>query len=225
MVEFLPVLRRIVNMIIRILTVVVALGLLSLLLLRIVTVLTSRTRIYAAADAPARRVAIVFGAGLWHDGSPTPILRDRVATAVQLYFSGEVEKLLLSGDNRVVDYNEPAAMRQVALELGMPAEAIVLDYAGRRTYDTCYRAQAIFGLHNAILVTQKFHLPRALFICNATGLDAVGVPADQQVYRKSSLLYWNLREIIASAGAFWDVYIKHPVPVLGKFEPIFPEDT
>jgi vancomycin permeability regulator SanA len=225
MVEFLPVLRRIVKMIFRILTIVVTLGLLSLLLLRIVTVLPNRSRIYTAVDVPVGRVAIVFGAGLWHDGSPTPILRDRVATAVQLYFSNKVEKLLLSGDNRVVDYNEPAAMRQVALELGMPDEAIVLDYAGRRTYDTCYRAQAIFDLHNAILVTQKFHLPRALFICNAIGLDAVGVPADQQVYRKSSLLYWNLREIIATAGAFWDVYIKHPVPVLGKFEPIFPEDT
>lgn len=210
---------------VRILIILVALGFSSLILMRVVTGLTSRSHIFAAADVPAQRVAIVFGAGLWHDGRPTPILRDRVTTAVQLYFSNKVEKLLLSGDNRVVDYNEPAAMHQVALELGMPAEAIVLDYAGRRTYDTCYRAQAIFGIHTAILVTQKFHLPRALFVCNATGLEAFGVPADQQVYRKSSLLYWNLREIIATAGAFWDIYIKHPVPVLGKFEPIFPEDT
>jgi len=225
MVEFSTVDGRIGKMLVRILLFFIALGLISISIMRMTMALTSRSRIYTTSGVPSGRVAIVFGAGLWRDGSPTPILRDRVATAVQLYFSNKVEKLLLSGDNRVVDYNEPAAMRQVALELGMPDEAIVLDYAGRRTYDTCYRAQAIFGLHNAILVTQKFHLPRALFICNATGLDAVGVPADQQVYRKSSLLYWNLREIIATAGAFWDIYIKHPVPVLGKFEPIFPEDT
>ena len=96
-------------------------------------------------------------------------------TAAQLYFSGKVEKLLMSGDNRFVDYNEPEAMRQYARSLGVPEEAIVLDYAGRRTYDTCYRARDIFGVQSAILVTQNFHLPRALFTCNALGIRATGV--------------------------------------------------
>jgi len=113
-------------------------------------------------------------------------------------------------------------MREVALSLGVPGDAIVLDYAGRRTYDTCYRAKAIFGLTEAILVTQSFHLPRALYLCNQLGVDSLGVEADLRVYRKSSVLYWNMRELIAAAAALWDVNISHPVPVLGDPEPIFP---
>ena len=111
-----------------------------------------------------RPVVIVFGAGLRRDGTPTTVLRDRVETAAELYRQGKVEKLLMSGDNRFVDYNEPEAMRQYALQLGIPDEDIVLDYAGRRTYDTCYRAGAIFGVKKVILVTQLFHLPRAIYL-------------------------------------------------------------
>jgi SanA protein len=220
--KILPVFKRIVKMILKILLILVAFGLLVLLVPRLVTALSARGRVYTVADVPARRVAIVFGAGLWRDGSPTPILYDRVATAADLYHAGKVEKLLLSGDNRFVDYNEPAAMRELALTLGVPDEDIVLDYAGRRTYDTCYRAKAIFGVTQAILVTQEFHLPRALYLCNQLGLDAVGVNADLRDYRRASVLYWNLRELIATTAAVWDVTVRHPVPVLGDPEPIFP---
>jgi SanA protein len=189
---------------------------------RLVTAWSTRNRVYTIESAPVRRAAIVFGAGLWRDGSPTPVLRDRVATAAQLYFAGKVEKLLMSGDNSYVEYNEPGAMRGYALDLGVPEEAIVLDYAGRRTYDTCYRAKAIFGLQQAILVTQNFHLPRALYLCNALGLPSVGVPADRQVYRRRALFYWNLRELPATLAALWDVNVTRPQPILGKPEPIFP---
>jgi SanA protein len=130
----------------------------------------------------------------------------------------------MSGDNRYVEYNEPEAMRQYALSLGVPNEDIVLDYAGRRTYDTCYRAREIFGVKEAILVTQPFHLARALFLCNALGLDGVGVEANNRVYLKRSLLYWNLRELPATLTAFADV-LTRPQPVLGKPEPIFPESA
>jgi len=192
---------------------------------RLFSIWASRKYIYTLETVPSRRVAIVFGAGLWRDGRPTPVLRDRVATASSLYFLGKVEKLLMSGDNRFVYYNEPAAMQAYALELGIPEEDIVLDYAGRRTYDTCYRARDVFNVKNAILITQRFHIPRAIFVCNALGVPAIGVPADQyaqQAYRRSSLLYWNLREIPATFVALWELYISRPVPVLGKPEPIFP---
>jgi SanA protein len=168
------------------------------------------------------RVAIVFGAGLSRDGGPSPVLRDRVSTAANLYFSGKVEKLLMSGDNRFVDYNEPGAMREYALDLGVPDEAIVLDYAGRRTYDTCYRANYIFGVKQAVLVTQRFHLSRALFTCNSLGVKAIGVSADRRTYLKRSLFAWNMREVPASLVALWDVWVTHPLPVLGDPEPIFP---
>src|SRR5512139_669692 len=196
-------------------------GLLVLVLPRAVTSIYSLNRIYQEQDAPPSRVAIVFGAGLRRDGTPTPILRDRVETAADLYFDGKVEKILMSGDNRFEYYNEPESMRQYALSLGVPDAAIALDYAGRRTYDTCYRAEAIFGASEALLVTQKFHLPRALFLCNALGLKSSGVEADNIRYRKISLLIWNVREQIATVGAFIDVYWSNPVPVLGDPEPLF----
>jgi SanA protein len=205
----------------RVIRTLLLFGLLALFLPRIITAVYAILKTYTVEDVHADRVAIVFGAGLRRDGSPTAVLRDRVDTAAQLYFEGKVEKLLLSGDNRVVDYNEPESMRQYARSLGVPEEALVLDYAGRRTYDTCYRAKAIFGVESAILVTQKFHMARALFTCNALGLKAVGVEANNFYYLKRSRLYWNIREQFATVGAFWDVYVKRPLPVLGEPEPIF----
>jgi SanA protein len=216
------VFKLIVKMILKILLFLAVLGLLILIISRLVTGLYARPKTYSAADVPAHRVAIVFGAGLWRNGTATPVLYDRVRTAVNLFFAGKVEKLLMSGDNRFVDYNEPAVMRAVALSLGVPEQAIVLDYAGRRSYDTCYRAKVIFGVTDAILVTQAFHLPRTIYLCSHLGVDSVGVEADLRVYRKSALLYWNMRELPATVAALWEVNISHPVPVLGDPEPIFP---
>ncbi len=129
----------------------------------------------------------------------------------------------MSGDNSYLDYNEPGAMREYALSLGVPKTSIVLDYAGRRTYDTCYRARAIFGIQQAILVTQGFHLSRALYTCNALGLKAVGVPSDQRDYPRIHYCIGILRELPATLTAILDVHILRPVPILGKPEPIFPE--
>jgi len=209
-------------MVLKILLILAISGLFILLISRLITGLYARGRVYTASEVPTRRVAIVFGAGLWRNGAPTPVLIDRVTQAANLYFAGKVEKLLMSGDNRFVNYNEPEAMRQLALSLGVPSDAIVRDYAGRRTYDTCYRAKAIFGVTQAILVTQAFHMPRAIYLCDKLGVDSVGVNADLRVYRKSSVLYWNMRELLATTAALWDANIGHPVPVLGKQEPIFP---
>ncbi len=200
-----------------------ALSLFGLLIPRFIFLLYAQPRTFSATDVPARRVAVVFGAGI-RNGQPSPVLRDRVQTAVDLYFSGKVEKLLMSGDNRFVDYNEPEAMRQYALTLGVPDADIVLDYAGRRTYDTCYRARDIFGLDSVILVTQAFHLPRAIYLCNMLGVDGVGVPADIQYYRKISHAIWNFRETLATLDAINDIMYKKPVPVLGNPEPIFVEE-
>jgi SanA protein len=207
------------------LLLILLLGSVILLVPRLIIATYARSRIVNAEKSPSRPVAIVFGAGLWRDGSPTPVLRDRVATAASLYFAGKVEKLLMSGDNRFANYNEPAAMRLYALDLGVPDQAIVLDYAGRRTYDTCYRARDIFEVHQAILITQSFHLPRAIFLCEAMGVSVVGVPADLRQYRRSSLLYWNLRELPATLTALWEAYVTHPQPVLGNPEPIFPPEA
>jgi SanA protein len=197
-----------------------AVALLLALLPRLITGIYAANHIYKESESPAERVAIIFGAGLRRDGTPTAMLRDRVLTGADLYFSGKVEKLLMSGDNRFENYNEPESMRQFALSAGVPDEAIVLDYAGRRTYDTCYRAKVIFGVKSALLVTQKFHLPRALFLCNTLGLNAIGVEASN-CYWNGSPFVWDIREQFATIAAFLDLYVSSPSPVLGDPEPMF----
>jgi SanA protein len=195
-----------------------------LLLARLIAVGLAKPLTFTPADVPPARVAIVFGAGLLHDGSPTPVLRDRITTAAELFFNGKVEKLLMSGDNRFVDYNEPGSMKAYAIKIGVPEDAIILDYAGRRTYDTCYRAHTIFGLDKAIIITQEYHLSRALYLCNRLGMSAVGVSSDLRTYQRGPYAYWTLREVAATVVAFWEVNISHPLPVLGQPEPIFPSD-
>ena len=181
-------------------------------------------RIYTAIDDLPRdeqpRIAIVFGAGLTRAGEPTPALYDRVATAADLYQRGVVSKLLLTGDNRFVNYNEPEAMRRTAERLGVPDEDLVLDYAGRRTYDSCYRAREIFGVKRAILVTQAFHLDRALYLCAAFGLDSIGVAADRRHYTPATQTWWSIREAAATLAAWLDVNVRRPMPVLGPPLPI-----
>jgi vancomycin permeability regulator SanA len=205
--------------------ILLVLAIAAFVLPRVVTAVYAASRLYSTETSPSEPVAIVFGAGLRRDGTPTQVLRDRVETAVLLYQEGKVSKLLMSGDNRFAYYNEPEAMRQYALSLGMPDQDIVLDYAGRRTYDTCYRAGAIFSVRKAVLVTQLFHLPRAIYTCNMLGVEAVGVEADHAYYRKITRLFWNMRELPATFTALVEIHLTHPQPVLGDPEPIFPEVT
>lgn len=215
-------LKRMVKILARFSIFLLTCGVLVLIVPRIITAIYANSRIFSVTEVPPRRVAIIFGAGLWRDGSPTPVLRDRVATAAELYFSGKVEKLLLSGDNRFIYYNEPGAMYQYARFLGVPSEALVLDYAGHSTYDTCFRAKLIFGVNEAILVTQNYHLPRALYTCHSLGVSVIGVAADHRAYTLGPWIYWNIRELPATLNALWDVHVAHPIPVLGEPEYIFP---
>ena len=200
--------------IIRICLLMLSLGIALLILARAITAFGASGRIYAdARQVPSRKVAIVFGAGV-RNGQPSAMLYDRVASAVALYKAGTVRKLLMSGDNRFENYNEPGVMRQTALRLGVPNADIVQDFAGHSTYDTCYRARDIFGLREAVLVTQDFHLDRALMICDALGVKSVGYAADRRAYRS---LWWNdVRELAATANAFVELFITKPVPVLGE---------
>ena len=177
-------------------------------------------QIYTMGAVPAARVAIVFGARVYGNGRLSGMLRDRVDTAVDLYKTGKVQKLLLSGDNQFANYNEPGDMMAYAIARGVPDADIQPDYGGRRTYDTCYRAQSIFQVTKAILVTQDFHLPRALFLCDKLGLKAVGVAADRQSYKPSDLAWSENRELLALAAALFDTVRRAPPPVMGNPLPI-----
>lgn len=165
----------------------------------------ARGKLHEVTDAPSRAVAVVFGAGVWPDGTLSPTLQDRVDTAVDLYRQGKVGRLLMSGDHRRPEYDEPSAMRRHAEAAGVPASAIALDPAGFRTYDTCARARAIFGIQDAVLVTQRYHLPRALFTCRGMGIDAVGVVADRRSYQR--YFWYLLREQISRTVAVLEVRV------------------
>lgn len=126
---------------------------------------------------------LVLGCGVWANNKPSPMLKDRLDAAIELYREGVAPKLLFSGDNSVEEYNEPDCMYRYALEQGIPEEDIFLDYAGFSTYDSVYRAKAIFCVDRAVIVTQKYHLFRALKNADALGLDARGFAANQRKYR------------------------------------------
>lgn len=174
--------------------------------------------VYDLESVPEAQVAIVFGAGLNGRGGLSAVLRDRMDVAIALYEAGKVDKLLLSGDNRFADYDEPGAMLNYALAHGVAAEDIQPDFGGRRTYDTCYRAKHIFQVDDAILVTQQFHLPRALLNCDQLGIDVVGVSSDLQSYY--AIRWFTFREIPATLQSGWDLLQREPAPVMGEPIPL-----
>lgn len=173
--------------------------------------LANQDRIYTdPSRVPAMPVAVVFGAGLQGDGSPSWMLADRVDAAVGLFQAGKVSRILMTGDNSRAEYNEVAAMKERAVALGVPADQVNLDYAGFRTYDSCYRAKAVFGVERAVLVTQRYHLPRALYLARAFGIEAVGLAAGIDSYPRQD--YYNLREFAAQAVSWYEVHITRPLP-------------
>jgi SanA protein len=157
--------------------------------------------------AEHRPIAIVFGAGLRSDGRPTRVLEDRVRTASELYHAGNADKLLLSGATNGAGRNETEAMLDLALQLGVSRDDILLDPEGTRTFETCSRARSLWSIEQAHLVTQRFHLPRALVICDQLGMDVTGVVADRRTYSKLSMAFWQLREIPAVLRALCDLRI------------------
>ncbi len=136
-------------------------------------------RIIPRSAAPQAPVALVFGAGLAPGGVPSAVLAQRLDTAIALWKAGRVQSVLVSGDNSDRFHDETHAMRRYLLERGLPETAVRGDDSGLSTYDSCVRAFTVFEVRKALLVTQRFHLPRALFIANSVGMDAWGVAADE----------------------------------------------
>jgi SanA protein len=178
--------------------------------LRLFTIERAERRIVSIEDAPAMPVALVFGAGVRVDGTPTAVLGDRVRVAAALYRRGAVERLLLSGHGGPGSADEPEVMRRAALTLGVPDEALVLDPHGLRTYESCRRARDVYDVRRAVLVTQEYHLPRALLLCDALEIDAVGVAADPPDRIYWGMPWWRTREIAATAAAWLDVTREAP---------------
>jgi len=152
---------------------------------------------------PPRETVIILGASVHSDGKLSPILQDRVDTAIKLYRSNKVKNFHVTGDHRTEDYNEIAAMVAYLRERGIPQNQITSDHAGLDTYDSMYRAGKLFNIENATVVTQKFHLPRALFISGQLGFNYFGFTADQRAYQTEYRL--KQREKLANVKALWEV--------------------
>lgn len=160
---------------------------------------------------------LILGAGV-KDGKPKPMLRDRLLAGIELYKSGAAEKIIMSGDHGRADYDEVNVMRAFALEQGVRAEDIFLDHAGFSTYDSVYRAKNIFGAENIIIVSQKYHLYRALYIAKKLDVKAAGVSADLNTY--GGQLKRDIREIIARDKDFFKCIIKPEAEIMGDKIPL-----
>ncbi len=187
-----------------------------LIIARLMVSFSASRKVYTEVEKiPHCKVAVVLGTMVYPDGRLSELLRDRVDAGILLYKSGKVDKLLMSGDNRTSHYNEPMRMRDYAVKSGVPEKDIIMDFAGRRTWDSMYRAKHIFGQNRFIVVSQRFHVNRALFLCKYLGIDAFGMVAKSDIN-----LLAELREFPACVLAVLDAYVLHPKPILGRKEKI-----
>jgi SanA protein len=166
----------------------------------------SRESIFQSADqVPKKHTAIVPGARVYQDGTPSAILTDRLVTALTLYRLGRVKKVLVSGDHGSESYDEVNAMSRFLEKQGVPETDIFTDHAGFRTLDTMLRAARVFGVKEAVVCTQRFHLPRSVFLARWAGIDAVGLAADQRRYRHHRIN--QVREFAARTVSVLDAYV------------------
>lgn len=186
----------------------------------IIVVSSAKDRIITADEAAELEntdCVLILGAGV-RDGNPTPMLRDRLITGISLYKSGAAPKIIMSGDHGREDYDEVNVMKSYAVENGVPDSDVFMDHAGFSTYDSIYRAKAVFEADSIIIVTQKYHLYRALYIAERLGVNAVGVSADLDDY--SGQLKRDLREIAARDKDFFSCLFKPEPKYLGEKIPV-----
>ena len=171
------------------------------------------------AKVPHAQAALVLGAQVYRDGRPSIMLRDRVNAAADLYRAGRVDKLLLSGDHSRVDYDEVGAMRRLLIDQGIPARDIFTDHAGFDTWDSAQRAKRVFDVSSAVVVTQGFHMARALYDARRAGLNATGFIADRRQYGKI-MGKLRVREALARVKTMGDVVTGADPHFLGTEIPI-----
>jgi len=190
---------------------------LVVLIINIFIYLATKDYIYdSVLEAPNVGVVLIPGAAVLKDGTLSPIFADRVNTAILLYESGKATKILVSGDNSTIYYNEVNPVRNYLLARGVLDTDIYLDHAGFDTYSSMYRARDIFGIESVLISTQSFHLPRAVFIARSLGIKAFGVNADE-----GNILFKNyLREVLANVKAVMNIVLRTKPKYLGEEIPI-----
>lgn len=168
------------------LSVVVGLCLLVVVIPNLIVCLSSAKRIYEREEISELPkdfdCILVLGAGVYSDGTPTPMLNDRLVVGCEAYEAGCSDRMIMSGDHLYADYNEPGAMKNFAIEQGISSNVVFLDHAGISTYDSMYRAIKLYGAKKILIVTQKYHLYRAIYLANSLGAEAYGVSANLRSY-------------------------------------------
>ncbi len=192
----------------RIIIVALITGLTSTVIIVVSIQISERPFIHSVSQLNPVPYAIVLGASVSRTGVASDALRDRVDTAINLYQQGKVQRLLMTGDDGENQVDEVSVMKRLALEKGVPTSSIDIDGQGYRTYESCKRAAQVYHIKQAIIVTQNFHLSRALYLCKHFGIDAQGVSADRHSYQR--IVYFTLRDWLASVKAWWDVTILPP---------------
>lgn len=196
--------------------VLVCLGIMGLLMISAHVVSETKDRILsieALGDFDPDCV-LVLGAGVWEGNVPSPMLKDRLDKSIEISKAGIEDTLLMSGDHGTVDYDEVNVMKAYAISKGLPSSDIFMDHAGFSTYESLYRAKQVFGVKKLIIVSQKQHLYRALYIARALGLDAIGVAAEDIAY--GGALYREGREILARVKDVFTTLIKPMPTYLGE---------
>ncbi|MGI5845344.1 MAG: SanA/YdcF family protein [Candidatus Xenobium sp.] len=196
----------------------VAAGMLAIALVNFAVFWSSRGAVVAWEDVEPAQVALVPGAYVYPNGTPSAVVQDRLDTALDLYRSGRVARILVSGDHGEKSYDEVNGMRKYLERNKVPTEHIFMDHAGFDTYDSMYRAREVFAVRSAVVVTQGFHLHRALYIARSLGLKVQGLAADRRDYMDAS--YYDLREILARVKAFGEVTLARKPVFLGPVIPI-----
>jgi vancomycin permeability regulator SanA len=171
---------------------------------------TAAGHIYDPDQVPPAPVALVLGAQVYPDGTPSPFLAARLDLAKCVYDAGKVETVLVSGDQMAPEYDEPEAMRAYLVNRGMPLQQIVVDDGGIDTYHSCVRAQRVFGLSDLIVVTQAYHLPRAVATCRLLGIEASGV-GDDTVRGSSAWWSGSVRDQLACVKTVLDLFLRRPL--------------
>lgn len=209
----------------RLIVIIIASLLAALFLLfamiNIIVLLSAQSRIVDIEEAKALGsfdCILVLGAGVWRNNRPSHVLEDRLKIGIEAYCAGVSDKLLMSGDHGRNNYDEVNVMKSFAMDCGIPSENIFMDHAGFSTYESMYRARDVFSAHRVLIVTQKFHMYRALYIANALGLEAYGLTSDLREYANAT--YSQLRESLARVKDFFMVIFK-PLPTyLGEVLPV-----
>lgn len=192
-------------------------GLLSLALLIFGIVVCNRSVkdyarefVYSSSkDIPRNKVGLVLGTSKFaYNGGINPYFRYRMETAYELYHSGKIEHVIVSGDNHVRGYNEPQQMRDYLIDLGVNSNDITMDYAGFRTFDSMIRVKEVFGQNQVTVISQQFHNERAIYLARKNGIDAIAMNAKTPWYSPRM----RLREYLAKCKAVLDVYVLKTTP-------------